>query len=169
MNKYANSKIYRIESDQTDLVYYGSTTQSLAQRMSNHRSNYKRYQAGKYNYVKSFDILKFDDAKIVWVEDYPCDSKEKLEARERHYIKTMDCVNKCQPGRTDKEYKQDNKVIIAQKNKAYKQANKATIKQKAHDYNVKRVTCGCGAEVAQKCLSRHKTRKPHIDAMAILN
>ena len=167
--KYENGKIYKIESDQTDKVYIGSTTQRLSQRMAKHRDKYKIYLKGNYHFVTSFDILKFGDAKIFLIENYPCSNKEELEARERHYIKTTNCVNKCQPGRTDKEYYEDNKEKIKEKKKVYKEANKEAIKQKAHDYKVKRVMCECGREIAQGNMSRHKTSKLHINAIAKIN
>jgi len=153
------------------------------------------YQEGKYHFATYFDIIKLGDAKIFLIEKFPCSNKEELEARERYYIKTTDCVNKCQPGRTDKEYREDNKEILKEKNKAYKQANqdkikayreshreannkqkkeyrqanKEIIKQKAHEYSIKRVVCECGTEVSQHGLTRHKKTKVHTDAMAKLN
>ena len=132
--KYENGKIYKIESDQTDKVYIGSTTEKLSQRMAKHRCNYKKYNEGKYCFVTSFDIIKFGDAKIYLIENFPCNSKEELQSRERHYIKTTECVNKNQPGRTDKEYREDNKEILKEKKKAYVEANKEAIKQKGSDY-----------------------------------
>lgn len=197
-NKYANGKIYKIESDETNDVYYGSTTQKLSQRMAGHRSDYKRYKEGKFSFVTSFEILKYDDAKIYLVETFPCNSREELEARERHWIKNSDCVNRIQPGRTDKQYYEDNKEIISQKhkqyrednadkikesNKQYKQDNKdkisasgkqyreskkEAIKQKNHDYKVQRVICECGADVSRHSLTRHKTRSLHTENMAKL-
>jgi len=178
--KYENGKIYKIESDSTEKVYIGSTTQRLSQRMAKHRANYKKYNEGKYYFVTSFDILKFGDAKIFLIENYPCSNKEELEARQRHYIKTTNCVNKRQPGRTDKEYKEDNKEIIKEKTKAYRQANNEILKKKynayyqanktrAHEYKVKRIMCECGREVAQGNMSRHKKSEVHTDAMAKLN
>ena len=193
--KYENGKIYKIESDQTDKVYIGSTTQPLSHRMRSHRAKYKIYLEGTYHFVTSFDILKFGDAKIFLIENYPCSNKEELEARERHYIKTTNCVNKCQPGRTYKEYYEDHKEAIIRASKEYRQANqdkikayreshreannkhkkkyiqtnKEIIKQKAHDYNVKRVVCECGMELSQGSLYRHVKTKFHTDAMAKLN
>ena len=57
-------RIYKITSSETDDVYVGSTTKTLRERLSQHKSNYKQYIKNKYRYVKSFDILKFVDVKI---------------------------------------------------------------------------------------------------------
>ncbi len=43
MPDYANSKIYSIECNKTGLVYIGSTTApTLARRLAEHRSNFKK-------------------------------------------------------------------------------------------------------------------------------
>ena len=57
-------RIYKISSDQTDKVYYGSTTKTLNQRLSKHKKDYRQYLNGNYHFVTSFDIVKFDDCKI---------------------------------------------------------------------------------------------------------
>eukprot|EP00732_Lithocolla_globosa_P000328 Lithocolla_globosa_v1_NODE_93_length_6512_cov_4.841877.p5 type:complete len:138 gc:universal NODE_93_length_6512_cov_4.841877:912-1325(+) len=107
MVNYRNGKIYRIVSDQTDEVYYGSTTQLLSMRMSGHRTGFRCWEdTEKYANVTSYQIMKYDDAKIVLVEKYECDSKEELLARERFYIENNDCVNKVVPQRSFKEYYQ---------------------------------------------------------------
>lgn len=57
--------------------------------------------------------------KIVLLEDYPCEDKEQLLKRERHYIESLICVNKRIPSRPQKEYK-----------KLYREKNKESIKAK---------------------------------------
>jgi hypothetical protein len=49
---------------QTDDVYYGSTTQPLSKRLSGHKAHYKQWQKQNYNYVTSFEIIKYDDCYI---------------------------------------------------------------------------------------------------------
>src|SRR3569623_1000525 len=99
MVNYQNSKIYKIISDQTDMVYIGASWKKLCQRMAQHRSKFKEWQNGLYHYITSFDILKHSDAKIILLEHFPCETKEELNARERFYIESNDkCVNKCRPG-----------------------------------------------------------------------
>lgn len=46
-----------------------------------------------------------DNCKIELIENYPCKNKEELLKREGHYISSIECVNRCQAGRTPKEYK----------------------------------------------------------------
>jgi hypothetical protein len=134
MPNYRNAKIYCIRSHQTDMVYVGSTCVGLSQRMAGHRCNYKRYKNGKGRNTTSFEILKYNNAYIELIENCPCDSKEELLKKEGEYIRSMNCVNKVVAGRTMKEYYQEHKEAIAQKQKQYYDNNKKIIAQKRKQY-----------------------------------
>ncbi len=56
----------------------------------------------KNNYLTSVEILKNGDYDIVLIEECKCDNKMQLNARERHYIDQLNCVNKNKPLRTEK-------------------------------------------------------------------
>lgn len=98
INLYENAKIYRIVSFSTGKQYIGSTYQSLSDRMSAHRSKYVQFQAGKYHYLTSFEVLGHGDAEIYLVEDVICNNRNELHKREGEIIETTDCVNKVIPG-----------------------------------------------------------------------
>jgi hypothetical protein len=133
---YQNGKVYIIRSYLTDDVYIGSTVKSLAKRLANHNFDYKSFLNKKYYNVSSFEIIKH--AYIELIENYPCDSKEQLNAREGYWIRsTPNCVNKCIAGRSDKEWRNDNKETLKQKDKQYREKNKDTIKQKKKQYREK--------------------------------
>jgi len=153
MEKYQNSKIYKLVSDKLDLVYYGSTTRTLKQRLTCHKSNYKRYLKGKTNYGTSFELLELGDARIILVEDFPCERKEDLLARERFYIENNECINKEIPGRTMKEYQQDNKEILKQYQKKYREDNQKQINRK--------IKCECGRVISFKNIVQHKKSLIH--------
>ena len=136
MPNYQNGKIYKIHSFQTDLVYYGSTTDTLSRRFAGHKTDMKRART-----TTSEQILEYDDAMITLVELFPCDSKSELLVRERFYIENNQCVNKQIPGRTKDEYwsgykdkykqwYQDNK----EHKKQYQQQNKEKIKIQVRQY-----------------------------------
>ena len=129
MPDYKNGKIYKIVSDQTDKVYIGSTCQSIAQRFTEHKYNFLRYiNQGKGNYTTSFDMLQFDDAKVILIELFPCTQKCELEAREYHHIKLNDIVvNKVMPTRTNKEWKESNMDTFNKYQKEYNIKNKEKI------------------------------------------
>ena len=64
--------------------------------------------------MTSYQIFEQDDidnVKIILIEELSCNNKTELQRQERHYIESRECVNKNRPTRTDKEYREDNKVM----------------------------------------------------------
>ena len=124
MVNYNNGKIYKIEPicdhDEGE-IYIGSTTkQYLCQRIDKHRSDYKRWINNKFNKIQVFEIFDkygVSNCQIVLIETVNAESKDELLAREKHYIKSVKCVNKCTPGQTLKEYYENNKEEIKLKKK----------------------------------------------------
>lgn len=121
-NKYSLGKVYELVCYNTGKKYIGSTCEDLlSQRLANHKGCYKRYKNNfkneiKQNYSTSFIILEGNNYYINLLEKVNAKCKDELLARERHYINTMTCVNKCIPLRTNKEYYKDNiKDITAKK------------------------------------------------------
>ena len=143
-NKYINGKIYIITDIGYNKCYYGSTIQTLAQRMTGHRADYKRYLNGHKSNVASykiFDEYGIDNCKIELVELYPCGSKCELEKHEGSYIKSNDCMNKKIAGRSYKEYYEDNKdkakdyyIDNKDKRKQYLLENKDKISEQKRQY-----------------------------------
>ena len=101
MNRYQNSKIYKIYSDAGDKVYIGCTTkQYLSQRMAKHKYDYTYYKKKRedsgFAFVTSyllFDEYGVDNCKIELLEAYPCNSIDEIRKREAHYIKTIPNIN----------------------------------------------------------------------------
>lgn len=153
MNRYENGKIYMIESASAGLIYYGSTCMPLAKRLHQHRKTLKRYTRGKHSFYTSFDVLDHDDHKIVLVEEVKCENKQQLLAREAHYIRTNECVNKVIPTRTRTQYCEDNKEMLAKKNAQYWKDNKEKMSQK--------LLCKCGCLVPKNKQSRHEKSNKH--------
>ena len=134
MSKYQKGKVYKLVSNSSDLVYYGSTYNKLTKRLTGHKSDYKGYSNGKgQRYKTSYELIKLEDAQIILVEDFPCERKEQLLAQERFYIENNTCVNKNIPGRTDEEYmrqyKEKHKENLKEQNKLYREKNKDKIKE----------------------------------------
>lgn len=88
MNKidYSKAKIYKIVSKMGKVRYYGSTTYPLEHRLEGHKDDYQRWVMGKRGWVSSFKVVKFPDAKIILLEDYPCDNERELKDREDEWI-----------------------------------------------------------------------------------
>lgn len=130
MVNYQLGKIYKIINTTND-VYIGSTCEKyLCQRLAKHKSHFEEYKKGKMNYCTSFKLLQedYDNCEIILVENVPCDNKDELHQRERFYIETVECVNKCIPGRTINEYRKDKCDEIKEKRKEYVIQNKEKIK-----------------------------------------
>ena len=82
------------------------------------------------------------------VEHCSCESKQELLSKERHYITTIEYVNKNIPTRTKAEWRQDNKDKI----KAYSQ-----------DYMQRKYTCDiCNVTISMPKKARHLRTAKHI-------
>tara|TARA_R110002074_G_scaffold58331_1_gene142980 strand:+ start:270 stop:695 length:426 start_codon:yes stop_codon:yes gene_type:complete len=137
MVNYQEAKIYKIINDELPgMVYYGSTTiKYLSNRLGKHRYLYKHNKHFKTSAVKLFEIGL---PKIILIENYPCKTKDELLSRERFYIENNDCVNRCTPGGTQKDYYFKNKEHLALKAKEYYIKNKERIKQQSKLNKIKR-------------------------------
>ena len=186
MTDYSQGKIYKIISSECDLVYYGSTVETLKIRLQKHKSSYNLFLKGKKRPMTSFQILEKGNYDIVLVEDYPCNSKEELQLREGEYIKNNQCVNHNVAGRTPEEYYEDNherilnqrkqyreknREIIRHKLKEYNEENREKINQRQRDYNKlnrekinQKIICNiCGSEILKRYLSRHQKSKKCLE------
>ena len=137
MNKYENSKIYKIQCNKTGLMYIGSTTQKyLSSRLQQHIQYYKNYLNGSNKKSSNFQILENNDYYIEIIESISCNDKYELEKKEREYIQILDCVNKNIPTRSIAEWRHDNKDLIQQLNKKH---HNIIINKPAY-----KIDCECG-------------------------
>lgn len=105
MNKYINGKIYAIVSQSAQLTYYGSTIQRLSQRTGEHRRDYRKHLLHNSYKCASFEVLKHEDAKVMLIEEFPCETKLELLKREGYYQTNNPCININKAGRNTKEYR----------------------------------------------------------------
>ena len=162
MPDYSKGKIYKIVSPNTEEVYIGSTTQKLSNRMTSHRKDYRN---GKY--MTSSEIIKHGDAKIVLVENYPCETKEQLEKREQECMDECNSVNiqrpanKFNPDTYYKEYYIKNRDKKRRKVKEWALKNPEKIKAR----NRKKYTCECGSVFTMPQKARHYRTEKHSERM----
>ena len=105
MVNYRNGKIYCIRSlSRPDLIYIGSTCNTLSKRFSQHKQ--------KSNPLSRKQVIDIGDSYTELLEDVPCDNKNQLIRREGQLIRSMDCVNKSVAGRTRQEWENDNRERI---------------------------------------------------------
>ena len=181
--RYKQAKIYKIVCNITGEIYYGSTIQTLQERLMGHKKTRKS--------CISRNIIDRGDYKIELIKDYPCNSKKELELEETKYIREINCINKNLPCRTPKEYYEDNKKEILEKLKNYYEDNKDK-KDKKIEYQIEyyeknkekileyhkeyyeenkkeinkkaseKIECECGAIVRKSDIARHKKTLKHI-------
>ena len=133
---YQNGKIYCIRNTQNDEVYVGSTCQSLSQRMTQHRADYKTIKGQRMKIYKHMFEYGIENYYIELLEEYPCENIEQLRKREGQFIRELDAsLNTLVAGRNQKEYYKDNKEMRAQRDKEYYDKNTDKIKEKKKIYN----------------------------------
>jgi hypothetical protein len=135
MPDYSKGKIYKLWSPSKNLVYYGSTVQTLPQRLAKHKN-------GNNNNRKctSSLILACEDYKMELIEEYSCNNKQQLYNKEGEYIKNNECVNKVINGRTRIEYAKEYRIKNREKrneyNKQYIENNKEQNKEYHKQYRI---------------------------------
>jgi hypothetical protein len=129
--------------------------------MAEHRRCYDKYINNNYYFVSVFalfDEFGIENCKIVWIEDYPCNSKKELDAREGYYQQKTECVNKYVAGRNMQQYYQDKKNEILIKQKKYRDENPEKIKAQRKTYYEKK-----GMEMLEK---RKQFRRDNPEIMS---
>jgi hypothetical protein len=82
-----NGIIYKIVSDSTDKIYIGSTVKSLEVRLGWHEEGYRRWinSEFKFYYCTSYEILKYGDYKIIFIEQINFNERNELNKLEGFY------------------------------------------------------------------------------------
>eukprot|EP00438_Fugacium_kawagutii_P008706 Skav236656 [mRNA] locus=scaffold3354:4255:4770:+ [translate_table: standard] len=159
MVNYQNGQIYKIVDVGFNKCYIGSTCENLKRRFQRHKDHHIEYQNGKRNLTTSslmFNEYGVENCKIVWIKDYPCNSKKELEAEEGRIQSETDCVNKYVAGRSGFQWRIDNEEHLKEYYKQYAQKNKERIKTKKNQI----FNCECGSTYTYGHKTRHfKTDK----------
>jgi hypothetical protein len=138
MVNYNKGKIYQIIDKANTKRYIGSTTLNLlSQRFQQHKMAYKQWKQTNKGYYTTFIIFEefgIENCQIELVEQCTCENKDQLNKKEGEYIRSLECVNKNIPNRTQKEHYIDNRPNIRTHanesikcdlcNKSYKRCNK---------------------------------------------
>ena len=138
--------VYKISSPHIDKIYIGSTTRSLRNRFSQHKST---------NPTTSKIITDCRDATITLIEEVKFDNILELRQRENYYMTlNKDIIvnkQKAPTGLSKKEVK-----------KAWYEANKNRIKARVSAEEI----CECGAILRHDHISSHKKTKKHYRLLA---
>ena len=105
--------------------------------MAGHRKHYDLYKKKERNFItvfKLFDKYGLNNCRIELEETFHCDNKDQLLAREGEYVRNTDyCINKQINGRTFKEWYEDNKEQLQEKQKQYYNEHKKFYKIKTRN------------------------------------
>ena len=129
MPNYQDSKIYTIRTTlDSTLIYVGATAQGLNHRFSKHKSPTSN--------CISKEIIKLgrNEAYIELYENYPCKNKEELNRKKGQIIRKLDCINKRIAGRTQQEWREENKEKIKENKKEWEEKNKEKRQKQKKEY-----------------------------------
>ena len=176
MNKYHNGKIYKLVCDNSPLIYYGSTYETLEERLEYHKDM-------KNNRCSSLKLFELGKVSIHLVKNFPCDSKKELLKEERLFIeiflkcfpfkiicnKRLPFITKEEKKIYNKKYYQTNKKELYEKEKEKRPQKRELINQQARErYKenkekyIEHFKCPCGGQYTKQHKSRHFKTKKHL-------
>lgn len=125
MSKYNEGKIYLLKNkNDPNLVYVGSTINTLYNRLKSHKSNCKiKPNTLLYKTINN----DWDNWDITLYENYKCETKKDLQKREGEIIRLFGSLNTKIEGRTHKEYYNENRTNVLKQKKDYYHANRDKI------------------------------------------
>ena len=113
MNKYNESKIYKISSPHTDKIYIGSTIKKyLSNRIGNHTSGFTTWNKDNTKqYCSSYVLYQLGNVEYELIELYNCNNREELTKRERYWMELHSnfIINANKAYRTKEEHTKDKK------------------------------------------------------------
>jgi hypothetical protein len=179
---YSKGFIYKLCCNDTSIKeqYIGSST-SFVHRKRKHkqaciRPIEKEYNTRKYQFIREHG--GWDNWQMIWVEDWPCNSKRELESRERHWYDIINAdLNSMRPFITDEERKMTKKAYDARRkdvkkvyDKEYYQEHKLEKKAYHREYYEKagKYNCGCGSSTINipSLIKRHEQTIKHQEWLA---
>ena len=151
-SKYQNTIIYIITCNNTSVpdCYVGHTTDFDERKRTHEVSCNNKKSKIKYNYM----VYKFIRSHGGWknwsmypLYEFSCDNKQAAVLEEQWWYELLGCtLNTEVPGRTFKQWCEDNKERLL-------------------EYNKEKITCECGC-VSLRCnLPRHKRSQKHKKLM----
>jgi len=176
MADYKKGKIYQIKNTIDDDVYVGSTTNTLQGRMKGHKQGPHSKCKQHTPLYSKMNEYGFDKFFIELIEDYPCNSKIELCAREGYWIRDRGTLNKVIQGRSRQEWFEDMKEDLKQKQKSRYENNKEAIseqkkgyrernKEQEHERKCRKCLCECGLIYTHSNKHRHLKSEDHMRQM----
>ena len=172
MPNYQNGVIYKISCNNPDITdFYIGSTDNFNRRKGEHKKNCYNEKIKKYNY-KIYQTIRDNGGWENWImieiEKFPCNTEEELKEREDYWVvELQSTLNKRRPKRSMKQYREDNRQVLAEKRKDWYEKNKEILAEKRKDWyennkeqvNAKKrekVECNhCSILISKGNLSKH--------------
>lgn len=150
---YSQGKVYKVVDIETDECYVGSTLMPLCKRLSTHKK--RGQKTGVYKHFSQAEV-GWHRARIVLVEDFPCDRVDQLRAREEHWRVQLGATLNRQRAHAGLPEGAPSQAVDKQGyNAAYHTANREAINARKRE----RINCShCGVELVRQSLTRHIRR-----------
>jgi hypothetical protein len=171
---YSKTIIYKLvhfDDLNDENIYVGHCT-NMTQRRHNHKKaccnpDNKEHNHYKYQFIR--ENGGWDQWQMILIEKYPCDDVDQARSRERYWKRELNAtLNTYEPGRTKKEYYQDNLNKVLENAKQYRKNNKEEIAEKdkeRYENNkhklAEKITCNCGSIIRSSDIRRHEKSKKH--------
>jgi len=140
---YSKTQIYKLihKNDiNNENIYIGSTT-NFVKRKSKHKEHCNKEKSKKHHFKVYQNIRNnggWEEWSMLLIEKFPCIGKTESDVRERYWIDFHKSqLNIVIPGRTNKEWRYDNKKTLIEKQKNYRQNNIKKIKEQEKTYQKK--------------------------------
>ncbi len=132
--------IYKLVSTDPEITdcYVGST-KNFRHRKSDHKKvcnkdTYHRHHLYVYQFIRANG--GWDNWDMVQIEEFKHNTKRELHSRERYWLETLGAtLNKVVPTRTNKEYREEHKEVLAEWSKVWRAENKEVLAQKKKVYH----------------------------------
>ena len=179
MVNYNKSSIYKLCCKDVNIKeeYVGSTTRFERRKME-HKYRCKSSDNNCYVYQFINENGGIDNWDMIQIEEVNVNNRRELETRERYWIEFLKAELNCNiPNRTQKEYKKNNREVIAEYQKEYQKEyrennieviaeyrkenyenNREVYLEKARE----KVKCECGSSINKSSIYQHKKTKKHI-------
>ena len=170
MPNYTKCLMYKLICDEDPTFLYIGHTTNWTKRKALHKSECVIYPHRKV-YQKIRKLGGWENIKMIWIEDYPCNNNREGEAREQYWMDTLKSnMNTIRAFLTEEQRKEEakeyhkesyenNKEAVLEYQKEYYEANKeAIISKRQSKYN-----CECGGRYTYSHKTEHLRSKKHQD------
>ena len=136
---YSKGFIYKLTSKDVNVkeIYVGSST-NMKQRKKGHKDNCYNENSDKYN-LKVYKYIRdnggWSNWSMIWIKNFPCNSKRELETEEDKIMKKLNArlnmigavMDKEKRKSKQKEYRDTHKEAKTKTDKIYRENNKDKI------------------------------------------